>query len=321
MFLLISSLFHWNWVSDVRHRSSEGGGEDLPVDVQMHLPQSGLRGVPLQEPRPRETALCNAALEVFWQTFKAHYFILPFSRLLYLFAAITPPSWSGGIRIPGWRRTSIFCTTSTSIWREDTAGVGRFIMIGVGIEEKTICFISVLSTQGISTYLSSHRTKTTADRRTCDFSPTFSTESSDFRWNFIVFSRKCFISQITPTKRDDMELPPRKGDEIPRKISGTAARIARGRAYHHLTLLVDSKADILKAALKSPFRVRYLLSKIVLISVNSGPNWNECLEKRAGCESRLYKGGQGEHFSGGSPKRHHQGLRRRTRGWGVSEQT
>ncbi|PAV60278.1 hypothetical protein WR25_07137 [Diploscapter pachys] len=68
------------------------------------------------------------------------------------------------------------------------------------------------------------------------------------------FLNRNFGLQIAPTKRDDMELPPRKSDETPRKISGTAARIARGRAYHHLTLLVDSKADILKAALKSPFR-------------------------------------------------------------------
>ncbi|CAD5229457.1 unnamed protein product [Bursaphelenchus okinawaensis] len=48
--------------------------------------------------------------------------------------------------------------------------------------------------------------------------------------------------------RDDLLLP---GD---RKISGTAARIAKGRAYHHLTLLVDTDLAALSLSLRSPLQ-------------------------------------------------------------------
>lgn len=47
-------------------------------------------------------------------------------------------------------------------------------------------------------------------------------------------------------ERDDLLLP---GE---RKISGTAARIASGRAYHHLTLLVDTDLEALRRSLTSP---------------------------------------------------------------------
>ncbi|KAI6191960.1 BPL/LPL catalytic domain-containing protein [Aphelenchoides bicaudatus] len=50
------------------------------------------------------------------------------------------------------------------------------------------------------------------------------------------------------TRRDDLLLQP--GD---RKISGTAARIAHGKAYHHLTLLVKPDLPILRRVLQSPF--------------------------------------------------------------------
>ncbi|CEF64283.1 Lipoyltransferase 1, mitochondrial [Strongyloides ratti] len=53
---------------------------------------------------------------------------------------------------------------------------------------------------------------------------------------------------IIPNKRDDMILNPGE-----RKISGTAARISKGRAYHHLTLLVDVNLITLKNSLKSPW--------------------------------------------------------------------
>jgi lipoate-protein ligase A len=49
-------------------------------------------------------------------------------------------------------------------------------------------------------------------------------------------------------QRDDLLLQP--GD---RKISGTAARIAHGRAYHHLTLLVRPDLPLLRRVLRSPF--------------------------------------------------------------------
>ncbi|CAB3410640.1 unnamed protein product [Caenorhabditis bovis] len=58
-----------------------------------------------------------------------------------------------------------------------------------------------------------------------------------------------FSLSIVPNKRDDMELQPGN-----RKCSGTAARIARGHAYHHLTLLVDADLSVLSAALNSPLR-------------------------------------------------------------------
>uniref|UniRef100_A0A914XZ01 BPL/LPL catalytic domain-containing protein n=1 Tax=Panagrolaimus superbus TaxID=310955 RepID=A0A914XZ01_9BILA len=55
---------------------------------------------------------------------------------------------------------------------------------------------------------------------------------------------------LIATKRDDIIF----ADE--RKVSGTAARIARGRAYHHLTLLIDEDLDILRRTLNSPFKNR-----------------------------------------------------------------
>lgn len=55
--------------------------------------------------------------------------------------------------------------------------------------------------------------------------------------------------QIIATKRDDLTFP----DE--RKISGTAARIARNRAYHHLTLLIDEDLTVLRKSLQSPIKV------------------------------------------------------------------
>uniref|UniRef100_A0A0N5BRX8 BPL/LPL catalytic domain-containing protein n=1 Tax=Strongyloides papillosus TaxID=174720 RepID=A0A0N5BRX8_STREA len=57
-----------------------------------------------------------------------------------------------------------------------------------------------------------------------------------------------YKTNIRPNKRDDMILMPGE-----KKISGTAARISKGRAYHHLTLLVDVNLTILKNALKSPW--------------------------------------------------------------------
>uniref|UniRef100_A0A1I7UJ20 BPL/LPL catalytic domain-containing protein n=1 Tax=Caenorhabditis tropicalis TaxID=1561998 RepID=A0A1I7UJ20_9PELO len=58
-----------------------------------------------------------------------------------------------------------------------------------------------------------------------------------------------FSVSIQPNKRDDMELQPGN-----RKCSGTAARIARGQAYHHLTLLVDADLETLSKSLRSPYR-------------------------------------------------------------------
>ncbi|KHN82616.1 Lipoyltransferase 1, mitochondrial [Toxocara canis] len=52
---------------------------------------------------------------------------------------------------------------------------------------------------------------------------------------------------VVPNTRDDLLLQPGE-----RKISGTAARIAHSRAYHHMTLLVDTDLAVLKKSLKSP---------------------------------------------------------------------
>uniref|UniRef100_A0A914CZB0 BPL/LPL catalytic domain-containing protein n=1 Tax=Acrobeloides nanus TaxID=290746 RepID=A0A914CZB0_9BILA len=54
-------------------------------------------------------------------------------------------------------------------------------------------------------------------------------------------------TQIIRNVRDDLLLEPGS-----RKISGTAARISHGRAYHHFTLLVDVCKYRLSQALKSP---------------------------------------------------------------------
>ncbi|CAD5234331.1 unnamed protein product [Bursaphelenchus xylophilus] len=53
-------------------------------------------------------------------------------------------------------------------------------------------------------------------------------------------------TSVELNSRDDLLLP---GE---RKVSGTAARVARGRAYHHLTLLVDTDLTVLSRSLKSP---------------------------------------------------------------------
>ncbi|KAH7728883.1 CRE-GIP-2 protein [Aphelenchoides avenae] len=55
-------------------------------------------------------------------------------------------------------------------------------------------------------------------------------------------------TNVVPNGRDDLILEPGE-----RKVSGTAARISHGRAYHHLTLLVDVDVERLKTALRSPY--------------------------------------------------------------------
>lgn len=57
---------------------------------------------------------------------------------------------------------------------------------------------------------------------------------------------------MIPNKRDDLWLQPGE-----RKVSGTAARIAHGRAYHHMSLLVNVDLSVLKESLKSPFAVYF----------------------------------------------------------------
>ncbi|CAG9536933.1 unnamed protein product [Cercopithifilaria johnstoni] len=58
-----------------------------------------------------------------------------------------------------------------------------------------------------------------------------------------------FNIKVEPNDRDDLWLQPGR-----RKISGTAARIVRQLAYHHLTLLVNVDVAVLKRSLSSPFR-------------------------------------------------------------------
>ncbi|CAI4228704.1 unnamed protein product [Auanema sp. JU1783] len=60
---------------------------------------------------------------------------------------------------------------------------------------------------------------------------------------------KQYEVNIVPNKRDDMELLPGN-----RKCSGTAARISQGKAYHHLTLLIQADLERLKRALHSPYK-------------------------------------------------------------------
>ncbi|VDM96394.1 unnamed protein product [Thelazia callipaeda] len=66
---------------------------------------------------------------------------------------------------------------------------------------------------------------------------------------------KEFHIKVEPNVRDDLLLQPGQ-----RKISGTAARIIRGVAYHHLTLLINVDIDILKRSLSSPFSEKLLTS-------------------------------------------------------------
>ncbi|KAL3120825.1 hypothetical protein niasHT_008117 [Heterodera trifolii] len=54
--------------------------------------------------------------------------------------------------------------------------------------------------------------------------------------------------RLSANERDDLLIEPSGA-----KVSGTAARIARGRAYHHFTLLVDVDIGTVRRALKSPF--------------------------------------------------------------------
>ncbi|KAI1702643.1 putative lipoate-protein ligase A [Ditylenchus destructor] len=51
---------------------------------------------------------------------------------------------------------------------------------------------------------------------------------------------------LVPTKRDSLVLQPSEA-----KISGTAARVSDGRAYHHLTILVNVDLETLHATLHS----------------------------------------------------------------------
>uniref|UniRef100_A0A914P663 BPL/LPL catalytic domain-containing protein n=1 Tax=Panagrolaimus davidi TaxID=227884 RepID=A0A914P663_9BILA len=71
----------------------------------------------------------------------------------------------------------------------------------------------------------------------------------NLQWIAGVINKNLGLNLIA-TKRDDIIFP----DE--RKVSGTAARIARGRAYHHLTLLINEDLDILRQSLNSPFKNR-----------------------------------------------------------------
>uniref|UniRef100_A0A8R1V2D9 BPL/LPL catalytic domain-containing protein n=1 Tax=Pristionchus pacificus TaxID=54126 RepID=A0A8R1V2D9_PRIPA len=60
-----------------------------------------------------------------------------------------------------------------------------------------------------------------------------------------------FAVKVVPTSRDDLEMQPGS-----RKCSGTAARIVRGRAYHHMTMLVDVDLARLSGILRSDLQTR-----------------------------------------------------------------
>ncbi|GMR49767.1 hypothetical protein PMAYCL1PPCAC_19962, partial [Pristionchus mayeri] len=60
-----------------------------------------------------------------------------------------------------------------------------------------------------------------------------------------------FQVKVVPTARDDLEMQPGS-----RKCSGTAARIVRGRAYHHMTMLVDVDLERLSGMLRSDLQAR-----------------------------------------------------------------
>jgi len=58
-----------------------------------------------------------------------------------------------------------------------------------------------------------------------------------------------FFTNVAVTERDDLILTPSGS-----KISGTAARISHGRAYHHFTLLVDVCLNRLRETLNSTLK-------------------------------------------------------------------
>ena len=71
----------------------------------------------------------------------------------------------------------------------------------------------------------------------------------------------CCSVQVEPTSRDDLEMQPgrrkcsgerKKMTDRENDVTGTAARIARGRAYHHMTMLVDVDLSVLSGMLRSP---------------------------------------------------------------------
>ncbi|KAI1721094.1 putative lipoate-protein ligase A [Ditylenchus destructor] len=64
-------------------------------------------------------------------------------------------------------------------------------------------------------------------------------------------NRTLGITSIAANNRDDLLLLP---DQC--KISGTAARISHGRAYHHFTVLVNVTLDVLRCALRSNLKER-----------------------------------------------------------------
>ncbi|VDD91129.1 unnamed protein product [Enterobius vermicularis] len=75
--------------------------------------------------------------------------------------------------------------------------------------------------------------------------------------------------KVESNKRDDLLLQPGN-----RKFSGTAARIARGQAYHHLTLLVKVDKNIVTNASRSvpAAAIGYLTQEDENISVTSVTN-------------------------------------------------
>ncbi|KAF7625983.1 BPL/LPL catalytic domain-containing protein [Meloidogyne graminicola] len=65
------------------------------------------------------------------------------------------------------------------------------------------------------------------------------------------------------SKRDDLIVEPNNS-----KISGTAARISNGKAYHHFTLLVNPNMKNLHLSLQSSLKVKFF--KFSLIKFQKG---------------------------------------------------
>lgn len=76
------------------------------------------------------------------------------------------------------------------------------------------------------------------------------------------FEISTYSFQVEPNDRDDLWLQPGR-----RKISGSAARIIRQVAYHHLTLLVNVDIDILRRSLSSAFSVSLLILLLEVFSL------------------------------------------------------
>lgn len=143
----------------------------------------------------------------------------------------------------GWKLTSLFCARTASTWPDGTAEAERSITIWVSRDFSG----SVNSVGWISFAVNS----TLSGNLNVSFLTTQKRHCRPRNLRLLADALNLRLgTNVVPNGRDDLTLEPGE-----RKVSGTAARISHGRAYHHLTLLVDVDVERLKTALRSPYAV------------------------------------------------------------------